>query len=119
MADYVVIYRKDVPGVALLGDLTDVRVGDIIRYLGKNYASVSSRVAKVNVKAHVLRTEPKLIDLGNGVMHETMRSQVIKFDQILDLKRVHDGTSQSPIMDIVHPVPVDPTKFPARKRSRG
>lgn len=110
----LIIYRKGNFGSEPLGDLTDVRVGDAVRYLNENHASVNARIAKVNIRAGVLRTEP--------CMHNEYvlrAAKTLKFDQILDLKRKDtsetDGASSSPIMDIVHPVPPQPTDQPQKK----
>lgn len=103
----LIIYRKGKFGSEPLGDLTDVRVGDAVRYLDENGANATSRVAKVNVKAGVLRTEPQMY---NEYVLRTAKT--LKFDQILGLTRKDtgetDGASSSPIMDIVHPIPEQP-----------
>lgn len=103
----LIIYRKGTRGSEPLGDLTDVRVGDAVRYLDDEQASVNARIAKVNIKAGVLRTDPCVY---NGYTLRT--SKTLKFDQILELKRHDtggtDGASSSPIMDIVHPIPPQP-----------
>lgn len=103
----LIIYCKGKFGSEAIGDLTDVRVGDAVRYLDENGANATSRVAKVNIRACVLRTEPQMY---NGYVLRATKT--LKFDQILGLTRKDtgetDGASSSPIMDIVHPIPEQP-----------
>jgi len=103
----VLIFRRGKFGTEPLGDLTDVRVGDAVCYLDENEAYATSRVAKVNVKAGVLRTEPSMYK-----QYVLRPAKTLKFDQIIDLKRQDtsqtDGASLSPIMDIMHPIPEQP-----------
>ena len=97
-----IVYRKGKFGIDPMGDLTDVRVGEQVRYMDDNHASQNGRVSKVNIKAGVLRTEPHEY---NGYVLQCART--LKFDQVLDLKREASDKTSS-IMDIVHPLPDQP-----------
>ena len=117
---YLTIYRKAKFGIKPIGDLSDVRVGDIVKYWDDG--SAAGHVAKVNIKAGQLRTAPNTMDIGEGNIVETRRAKRLLFDEILEIQRedtsATDGSSTSSIMDLFHQIMAEPE--PAkRKRGRG
>lgn len=111
-ASYVTIFRREAKGVTAIGDLLDVRVGDTVSYRDDNHANVNARVAKVNVRAKVLRTEPFSY---NG--HVLRVAKTLPFDRILSVSRLATAESTAPILDTVgSPVPDQTPKAAVRRK---
>lgn len=115
---YIIIFHKGTKTLPDVGNLTDVRVGDSVSYKDENGAHATSKVAKVNVKAQVLRTEP------SKYKDYVLRSAcTLKFDKIDKLERpnpqhpsfahlqpnVLDMFTEPPVLpDYLKPKPLEP-----------
>ena len=115
---YIHIYRKAVKGDKGFGDLTDVRVGDVVGYRDDNGAHASGRVAKVNVKAGVLRTEVQKYE-----QYVLRYPKTLKFDQILNLSRLNPLSEKNPdlvpnVIDLFVPEPPAPEPIPVKRKRK-
>jgi hypothetical protein len=96
MPHQLVIYRKAKYGLREFGDLTDVRIGDVVQFWDESQHAFRA-VIKVNVKAGVARLSPVMY--GDYVLHP---SKTVRFDDILMLKRTFDDDYTPNIMDMFH-----------------
>lgn len=92
----LVIYRRAKYGLGEIGDLTDVRVGDVVQFWDDSQNAFRS-IIKVNVKAGMARLAPVVYE-----QYTLVPSRSIRFDDIITLQRILDDDHVPTVMDMFH-----------------
>ncbi len=96
MTRKLLIYRKAKYGLGEIGDLTDVRVGDIVQFWDESQ-NAFRMVIKVNVKAGMARLAPVVYE-----QYTLVPSRSIHFEDIITLQRVLNDDHTPTVMDMFH-----------------